>query len=208
MIAPMKTLILSFILALIVVTAHAQVRAYEVDPNAKPKQVETVKLQTDSNDAYYQKVVQLDSTITLSSIYVRALQFMAAKNFQQNYGYEEEGKLIFTTTQDLNVNQAFSGYDGDAPNPYSVQFAIILDMKNGRYRYTIHNVVFYTPTDNGNRRISLYDLNQLLIAKDTKRGVKSSMSDMVKSFERYLSTLTHELYLEVENRSAVSDSKF
>ncbi len=206
----MKTLILSFTLALIVVTAHAQegkVRAYEVDPNAKPKQVETVKLQADSNDAYYQKVVKLDSTITLSSIYVRALQFMAAKNFQQNYGYEEEGKLIFTTTQDLNVNQSYINGD-DAIGPYTIQFAIILDMKNGRYRYTIHNVVFYIPTDNGNRRMSLYDLNQLITNKDTKRGVKNAMSDMVRSFERYLSTLTHELYLEVENKSATSDSKF
>ncbi|MBS1527324.1 MAG: hypothetical protein JST19_16850, partial [Bacteroidetes bacterium] len=60
---------------------------------------DTIKLHVEGTRAYYQQVVKVDSNIRLSSIYTRVLEFMAAKNFQQNYGYEQEGKVIFTTTQ-------------------------------------------------------------------------------------------------------------
>ncbi len=63
--------------------------------------------------------------------------------------------MIFTTTQDLNANALFNG-DNDEPNPYTIQFAITIDMKNGRYRYTISNIIFYLPSQNGNRRMTLY----------------------------------------------------
>ena len=48
-----------------------------------------------------------------SVIYLRAIQFMASKNFQQTYGYQEEGKLIFTTTQDLNNNLVYVSDNND-----------------------------------------------------------------------------------------------
>jgi hypothetical protein len=206
----MKTLLLSFMLAFSTLATHAQdgtVRAYQVNSGA-PIQEETVKLQIDKNNAYYQKVVKVDSNITVSAIYIRALQFMAAKNFQQNYGYEEEGKLIFTTTQDLNVNPVFSGTDSDVPNPYTVQFAIAIDMKNGRYRYTIHNVVFFLPTDNGNRRQTLFDMYQKSIDKDSRRVVRDSANKLIASFERYLTTLTEELYGDIEQKSPIHNTKF
>src|SRR5258708_11362309 len=165
----MKTLLLSAFLAIITLSATAQdgtVRTYEVNSSVN-NQGETVKLQIDNNNAYYQKVIKVDSNIKVSMIYARALQFMASKSFQQNYGYEEEGKLIFTATQDLNTNANFSGTEDDSPNPFAAQFAITLDMKNGRYRYTIHNVVFFVPTDNGNRRVTLYEMHQKSVDKES-----------------------------------------
>jgi hypothetical protein len=206
----MKTLLLSFSLAFITLIACAQddkVRAYEVNGSVKQIPVDSVTVQVDGNNAYYQKVVKLDSSITESLIYVRALQFMASKNFQQNYGYEEEGKLIFTTTQDLNLNTVSTTEDNESVDPYTVQFAISLDMKNRRYRYTIHNVIFYLPTDNGNRRITLYEMYLKANNIESKR-VRKDAYKLILSFERYINTLTAELYENVVQKSKIHDPKF
>ncbi|MBS1500909.1 MAG: DUF4468 domain-containing protein [Bacteroidetes bacterium] len=168
---------------------------------------DTIRLHVEGTKAYYQQVVKVDSSIKLSSIYTRTLEFMAAKNFQQNYGYEQEGKLIFTTTQDLNENANFTDNDNDNPEPYTVQFSITVDMKNGRYRYTITNVVFYLPTDNGNRKLSLYEVYQKE-GDDQPRRISKDAKKLIDSFERYLGTLTQELYDEIEHKAAIYNSKF
>ncbi len=109
---------------------------------------DTIKLQADTNhNVYYQRIVKVANNILTPQIYERTLQLMAAKNFTQSYADDREWKLIFTTTQDLNINRVYIGDDNDVVAPYSVQFAITIDIKNGQYRYTINNVVYPTPVD-------------------------------------------------------------
>ncbi len=194
----MKTLILSFALTSVLFAAKAQNKTLVLP--------DSVKLKVDSNTAYYQKTVKIDSNIKISMIYLRTLQFMSAKNFTQNYGYEEEGKMIFTTTQDLNANAVFNG-DNDDPNPYTVQFAITIDMKNGRYRYTISNVIFYLPTLNGNRRMTLYELYDKETGNEPRR-IQRNAKTIVDSFEKYLVRLTGELYTEIEHKAVIYNTKF
>jgi hypothetical protein len=204
----MKTFILCSAFLSIILVTNAQdggaVRTYQVGHGKNAP--DSVKLKVDSNTAYYQKTVKVDSNIKVSMIYLRALQFMSAKNFTQNYGYEEEGKMIFTTTQDLDANAVFNG-DNDDPNPYTVQFAITIDMKNGRYRYTISNVTFYLPTVNGNRRMTLYELYDKETGNESRR-IQRNAKTIVDSFERYLVSLTHELYSEIEHKAVIYESKF
>lgn len=206
----MKTFILCFTLASALLAAKAQgegnVRTYQVGHNKNQSIPDSVKLKVDSNTAYYQKTVKVDSNIKVSMIYLRTLQFMSAKNFTQNYGYEEEGKMIFTTTQDLNANAVFNG-DNDDPNPYTVQFAITIDMKNGRYRYTISNIIFYLPTQNGNRRMTLYEVYEKEIGNESRR-IQRNAKTIVDSFERYLVSLTGELYTEIEHKAVIYNTKF
>src|SRR5258707_14283065 len=156
----MKTFILAIILAFISFRGIAADKNGGVYKAASKTEylADSVKLQVEHNNAYYQNVIKLDSNITEPTIYIRTLQFMASKNIQQTYGYQEEGKLIFSTTQDLNINRAYIGDDNETVEEYSVQFAITLDLKKGRYRYTINNVVFFLPTENGNRRENLNDI--------------------------------------------------
>jgi hypothetical protein len=205
----MKTFILSIAFLSLLLAANAQeegaTHTYQVG-HKNTAIPDSVKLKVDSNTAYYQKTVRVDSNIKVSMIYLRALQFMSAKNFTQNYGYEEEGKMIFTTTQDLNANATFGG-DNDDPNPYTVQFAITIDMKNGRYRYTISNVTFYLPTVNGNRRMTLYELFGKEIGGESRR-IQRNAKTIVDSFERYLGGLTGELYTEIEHKAVIYDRKF
>ena len=206
----MKTLILSVSLAFIVATASAhgdKTRAYDVNSAVKATPGDSVRLQVEGVNAWYQHVVKLDTGITESLIYVRALQFMASKNFQQNYGYEQEGKLIFTSTQDLNMNTVSATEDGESVEPYTVQFAITLDMKNGRYRYTINNVIFYLPTDNGNRRLTLYEI-YLKATNTESRRIKKDASKLLTSFEKYIDTLNAELYENIVQKSKIHDPKF
>jgi hypothetical protein len=206
----MKTLLLSIILASLTVTTYAQggtVRTYQVNSAASLPPADSAKLIVEGTNAYYQKSVKVDTGIGVSLIYIRALQFMAAKNFQQNYGYEEEGKLIFTTTQDLNTNIITNGYDMENVDVFTVQFAITIDMKKQKYRYTIHNVVFFRPTESGNRRLTLYDMYQKETNGDS-RGVKKDAKKVIDAFEKYIGTLTNDLYESIQHKAAIYNSKF
>jgi hypothetical protein len=206
----MKALILcvAFVSAILSVKAQDEgtTHTYRVDHNKKSAIPDSVKLKVDSNSAYYQKTVKVDSNIKVSMIYLRTLQFMSAKNFTQNYGYEEEGKMIFTTTQDLNANAIFAG-DNDDPDPYTVQFAITIDMKNGRYRYTISNIIFYLPSQNGNRRMTLRELYDKESSNESRR-IQRNAKTIVYSFEKYLVSFTGELYSEIEHKAVIYDTKF
>lgn len=168
---------------------------------------DSVKMVVDTGSmAYYQKTVKIDSIIKLSTIYTRTLEFMAAKNFQQTYGYEQEGKLIFTTSQELNTNPEYGG-DNDDPQSYSVQFSIMVDIHNGRYRYTVSNIIFYLGSQSGNRRMPLYDL-YLKETSGESRRIEKNAKKIIDSFERYLATLTTELHTEIQHKGAIYNPKF
>jgi hypothetical protein len=168
---------------------------------------DSIKLKVEGNNAYYQHTVKVDSGITENKIYLRALEFMAGKNFQQNYGYDEEGKLICTTTQDLNINPFSASGDVDPVDPFTVQFAITVDMKNRRYRYTINNVVFFIPSETGNRRLSLYEVNQMANNTESRRVAKNTQK-LISAFESYIGTLTNELYQAIEQKRQMDNTKF
>lgn len=175
--------------------------------SANLNQIDSVKLIAEGNHVYYQKAIKVDSNINEPMIYLRAIQFMAAKNFTQTYGYQEEGKLIFSTFQDLNINKAFVGDDNENVQPYSVQFAIILDLKNGRYRYTIQNILFFLPTDYGNRRETISDIYAKTTNTDSRRIAREARN-LISSFERYITSLTNELNEEIEGKSILYKAKF
>jgi hypothetical protein len=203
----MKALVISIVLTFLSLGVHANLYAFEEGVWQNQQNNDSVKLIVDGDNAYYQKAVKVDSNIKEGLMYGRVLQFAASKNFQQNYGYQEEGKLIFTTTQDLNINQAYVGDDNDTVEPYTVQFALTLDLKNGGYRYTIHNVIFYLPTENGNRREGLFDIYQKATGADSRRLQKNAKK-LIDSFERYISALTKELYAGIEQKSQIYNKKF
>ncbi len=206
----MKTLILYCTLAFIASSTFAKggyMRVYEINMPITHLQPDSVKMIIDGTRAYYQKTVKVDSNITEGLIYIRAMQFMASKNIQQNYGYEEEGKLIFTTIQDLNINPVYAGDDNEILEPYTAQFAITLDLKNGRYRYTIHNILFFIPVENGNKRETLYDIYQKAVNSGSRRQEKNA-KNLIASFERYITTLTAELYDDIEQKLLMHNSKF
>jgi hypothetical protein len=207
----MKTLIFSVVFAIITSTTFAghlyNYYNYHTGHFLAGAQSDSLKLKLDGEHAYYQKVVKVDSNLRESTIFIRIIQFMASKNFQQTYGYQEEGKLIFTTTQDLNNNLVSISDESDQLDPYTVQFAITLDVKNGNYRYTIHDVIFYLPTDNGNRRENLYDIYVKATNTESRRVAKEGKK-LIDSFERYITTLTNDLYDGVEQKSVMYKSKF
>ncbi|MDB4903262.1 MAG: hypothetical protein JWQ63_2543 [Mucilaginibacter sp.] len=205
----MKTFIIAIILAFVSfrgIAIDKKIFPYE-RPSKAYYQADSIKLQVEHNNAYYQDVVKADSNITEPTIYIRTLQFMASKNIQQNYGYQEEGKLIFSTTQDLNINRVYVGDDNETVQEYSVQFAITLDLKKGHYRYTINNVVFFLPTENGNRRENLNDIYLKATNTDSRRVARDAKA-LITSFERYISALTDELYQAIEQKSIMYKSKF
>jgi len=190
----MRTLLLSVAFACITFFSFAAAPA------------DSVHLIVDGNTAYYQKVVKADS-IPEGLIFSRALLFFAAKNFQQNYGSESEGKLIFNTTQDLNINPVYIGDESDEVEPYTVQFAITVDMKNNRYRYKISNIVIFRPTETGNKRLTMYEEYQKATNQESRR-VQRDAQKVITSFESYIGSLTAELYKAIKPQSMVYDTNF
>ncbi|MGZ3776587.1 MAG: hypothetical protein ACXVI9_03090 [Mucilaginibacter sp.] len=209
----MKAILLSIILAFVILSATAGSEATATkfcgshNTKAPVHFSDSVKMIVDTGTmAYYQKMVKVDSNIKISTIYTRTLEFMAAKNFQQTYGYEQEGKLIFTTSQELNTNPEYGG-DNDDPQSYSVQFSIMVDMHNGRYRYTISNIIFYLGSQSGNRRMPLYDL-YLKETSGESRRIEKNAKKIVDSFEKYLVALTTELHTEIQHKGVIYNPRF
>jgi hypothetical protein len=201
----MKCLLMSICLVLTTLVCRAQ---DETGKTVSPlPQGDSVVLKIDGTSAYYQKTVKVDTGIGVSLIYLRTLQFMAAKNFQQNYGFEQEGKEIFTTTQDLNTNVFTTGNYSDNIDVFTVQFAITIDMKKQRYRYTIHNVIFYRPTETGNLRLTLYEM-YLRETGGESRSIKKDSKKVIDAFEKYIGSLTAELRESINHKALIYDTKF
>jgi len=192
----MKNIFLSIIFVFAAISAFAGNQLTLKAP------ADTVKLLYDGKNTYYQKVVMVD-TISEASIYLSAIEFMASKNFTQNYCDQDEGKLIFTSSQDLNI----SGYDSTQPNLYSVQFAIVLDMKNGRYRYTINSATFFY----NNIRWTLFDI--YAAAYNAQLNAQSKVNArfgkaVLTSFNAYLSSLLTEMNEDITHKSITGNSNF
>lgn len=197
----MKTLLLSIAITFITLTAlahHGIVPAYKTTNTLINAQTDTVKLLYDGKHVYYQKVINVDG-ISEAEIYLRAVQFMALYNMQQTYGNQQEGKLIFTTTQQLNNFD----FPTDKSTQYTVQYAITLDMKNGRYRYTINSTIFYY-NDN---TLTFYDLYSA-----ANNGLRNNANllgkTMLASFEVYLNTFVNDLNENIINKAVTSNSNF
>lgn len=206
----MKRLLICIGLTFIAISSHAQdgaARTYQVNGSLPVPQGDSVKLIIDGTSAYYQKTVKVDTGIGVSLIYLRTLQFMAAKNFQQTYGFEQEGKEIFTTTQDLNTNPFTVGNYSDNIDVFTVQFAVTVDMKKQRYRYTIHNVTFYQPTETGNLRLTLYEM-YLRATNGDSRSIKKDSKKVIDAFERYIGSLTAELRASIDHKAMIYNTRF
>jgi len=201
----MKTYILTLLLMFSAGITFAN--DYHSSSSQKNLMSDTIRFKVDTNrNIYYQGAVKLSKNLTVDVIYTRIVQLMAAKNIQQNFGYQQDGKLIFTTSQDLNINPNYVGDDNDNVIPYTVQFAIIIDLKPGSYRYTINNIVLYFPTQTGNKREPYFDL--YLKATDTNsKRVARNAQNIMNALEHYLAAFSSDLRQGVEQTSPMY-SKF
>lgn len=129
----MKKLLIALLLLSISIGVNAQ-------RNKKTEDVPRIELKTDSSIGYYQEVVKLDTSYTETMLYKRAKQWVSStltsNSIQLNYDSMSEGKLIFTSEQNLYIPQ------GVGTLPFIVRYAFTLEIKDGRYRYTINNIEF------------------------------------------------------------------
>jgi hypothetical protein len=181
--------------------------AFQSFAQANRTHSDTIKLLTDSSHAYYQKIFTLPAGINDSVAYTKILEFMAAKNIQQTYADDSGHKMIFSTSQDLNTNLVYIGDEADAVDPYTVQFAVIIDLRSHRYRFTVNNVVFYSPSPTGSRREPLYDMYLKATNKESKRVAKDAKK-ILDSFQRYLLAFTADLTKTIEQKSPAYNSVF
>jgi hypothetical protein len=194
----MKSILLSLIISFTFFQSFAQ-----ANHNA-----DTVKLIADTSGVtYYQKTFIVPAKINDSVTYNKILEFMAAKNIQQTYADDSGRKLIFSTSQDLNTNLIYITDESDMVDPYTVQFAVMIDLRSHRYRFTVNNVVFYRPSPTGSRREPLYYIYLKATNTESKRVAKDAKK-LLDSFQRYLTAFTADLTKTIEQKSAAYNSVF
>ena len=68
--------------------------------------------------------------------------------------------------------------------------------------------MFFFPTDNGNKRETLYDIYLKTSGTGESRRMEKVYKSIVDSFERYIGTLVTELREAIEQKLTIYNSKF
>lgn len=92
---------------------------------------------TENEKIKYQKVIEVDSTVTQEQIYLNAREWAAAK-------FVDSDEVIKLDTKDKLV---FKGYIESEPHGIGVEdpklwFLLTIDIKDGKFRYTLTDVVY------------------------------------------------------------------
>lgn len=115
------------------------------------------KVDTAGQIAYIQDVFKLNTSLNKSELFKRSKQFIASNvtssSLQLNYDNVDDGKLIFTQTQNLLIPQ------GVGSLPYEVKYTFTIEVKDAKVRYTVNNIEFAYKTIVGSilKRVTAYD---------------------------------------------------
>lgn len=115
---------------------------------------------------YYSDVVKLDSSYTTSLLYTNAKLFLK-KLALINTKVTGDDQAAGLLTADIEEPATFKTQTGLSDDSMTMKYSIKLEIKKGRYRYTIDNIIIIT-TEKGGKKTSstLYDLD-----KDRDGGV-------------------------------------
>ena len=109
---------------------------------------------------YYGDVVNVDTSITVADLYKDAQLFIRKLGLADTKitTSDQTGGAVAV---DISEPATFKTATGIGYTPVTLQYSIKLELKKGRYRYTIDNITVIT-TDKDNRKVTttLYDLDK------------------------------------------------
>lgn len=108
---------------------------------------------------YYGDVVKVDTSFTISDLYKDAKLFIT-KLALVNTKITTDDAAGGTVIADIEEPGTYKTQTGIGDQPMMLKYTIKIEMKKGRYRYTIDNILVSYEDDNKASQHTLYDLNK------------------------------------------------
>ena len=108
---------------------------------------------------YYGDVVKVDSSLTVSDLYKDSKLFVT-KLALVNTKITTDDLAGGTLIADIEEPATYKTQTGIGDDPMTLKYSVKIEMKKGRYRYTIDNIVVSYEDDKKTAPHTLYDLNK------------------------------------------------
>lgn len=108
---------------------------------------------------YYGDVVKVDTSFTVSDLYKDAKLFIT-KLALVNTKITSDDATGGTVIADIEEPAIYKTQTGIGDEPMTLKYTIKIEMKKGRYRYTIDNIVVGYQDNNQTEQHTLFDLNK------------------------------------------------
>ncbi|MGZ3751491.1 MAG: DUF4468 domain-containing protein [Mucilaginibacter sp.] len=144
---------------------------------------------------YYSDVVKVDTTFTTTDLYKDAKLFivkMALTNTKITTD-DQKGGMVAVDIEEPGSYKTQTGLGDD--EPMTLKYSIKIEMKQGRYRYTIDNIlVTYPDKDNKPTVHTLYDMDKekgggVLGVGRTKRVLKAMDALLLRKIDLLSNTM-------------------
>lgn len=115
---------------------------------------------TENKYLYYENVEQVDTSLTISDLYKNAKLFLT-KLAIPDIKITADDKTGGLVSADIEEKAKFKTQTGIGSAPMTLKYSIKLELKKGRYRYTIDNIVItFLDKDDRNTAHTLYELDK------------------------------------------------
>ena len=148
---------------------------------AKAQSSDAFNYKTEDRYLYYGGVVQVDTSFTVNDLYKDSKLFLtklALPNIKTTTDDPKEGTVVAY----IEEPATFKTQTGIGTVPMTLKYNIKLELKKGRYRYTIDNILVNFEDDDKNVDHTLYDLDKGkgggLIGVGQSKRVLRAMDDL------------------------------
>jgi len=143
---------------------------------------------------YYGDVVKVDTSFTLSDLYKDARLFVT-KLALVNTKITTDDATGGTVIADIEEPGTYKTQTGIDDQPMTLKYTIKIEMKKGRYRFTIDNIVVSYEDDNKTSSHALYDLNKekgggIIGVGKEKRVLKAMDASFLKKIDLLTATMS------------------
>lgn len=108
---------------------------------------------------YYRDVVKVDTSFTVSDLYKDAKLFIT-KLALVNTKITTDDAAAGTVMADIEEQATYKTQTGIGDDLMTLKYSVKIEMKKGRYRYTIDNITVSYEDDNKTTPHTLFDLNK------------------------------------------------
>jgi len=142
---------------------------------------------------YYGEVVKVDTSLTLADLYKNSKLFIVKLALPdiQSITDDPTAGIVAVSVEEPGTYKTETGI---GTIPMKLKYNIKIEMKNGRYRYTIDNILINYQDNNKNVDHSLYDVDKgkgggIVGNGERKRVLKSMDASFLRKIELLKNTM-------------------
>lgn len=159
---------------------------------------------TKDGKIYYTEVVTVDSTLSASNLYINAKRWMVSE-------FKSSKEVIQIDNKDLNIiiGKGFfeKGHTSAIQNPKN-WFIIKLEFKNGKYRYSIYDIVyefdmsFMSQHSHFEKRLDEWLLSPTKnISESKQKKINYALNSYCREINEEFLNIIHSMKVEMSNKN-------